>query len=101
MYYILRLFMKKYDALDRRVNTFNILHTIEGTFIVQNLYEKTLKIYKFQNFEHLILFLNPKLLNKVPSDLFYDKIRLTKLSFFHSESEFVWEVPLRLQILKF
>jgi hypothetical protein len=36
---------------------------------------------------------------KVPSDLFYDEIRWTKFSFSHSESEFVWEVPLRLKVL--
>jgi hypothetical protein len=54
---------KKSDALVGCVNTFIILHTIEGTFKVRNLYEKTLKIYKFQNYEHVVLFLNSKLLN--------------------------------------
>jgi hypothetical protein len=40
------------------------MHTIEGTFKVRNLYEKTFKIYKFKKFEHVVLCLNPKLLNK-------------------------------------
>jgi hypothetical protein len=32
---------------------------------------------------------------KVLSDLFYNGIRLTKLSFPHAEPEFIWEVPLK------
>jgi hypothetical protein len=35
----------------------------------------------------------------MPSDLFYDEIRLTKLPFSHSESEFVWQIRLELKIL--
>jgi hypothetical protein len=45
------------------------------------------------------LFLDPKLLNKMPSDLFYDEIRLINFSFSLSESEFIWEVPLGLKVL--
>jgi hypothetical protein len=56
--------MKKSGALVRRVNTFIILHTMEGTFKIRNLYEMTRMIYKFQNSESEILFLDPKLLNK-------------------------------------
>jgi hypothetical protein len=37
----------------------------------------------------------------MPSDLFYDEIRLTKFSLPHSESEFVWEIPLGLKVLGF
>jgi hypothetical protein len=33
----------------------------------------------------------------VPSDLFYNEIRLINFSFPHSESEFEWEVPLGLK----
>jgi hypothetical protein len=48
-----------------RVFHFGPEHYMERTFIIQNLYEKTLKIYKFQNSEHVVfLFLDPKLLNK-------------------------------------
>jgi hypothetical protein len=35
----------------------------------------------------------------VPSDLFYDEIRLINFSFPLSESEFVWEVPLGFKVL--
>jgi hypothetical protein len=34
-------------------------------------------------------------------DLFYGEICWTKLSFPHSESEFVWKVPSKLKIYKF
>jgi hypothetical protein len=37
----------------------------------------------------------------VPTNLFYDEICWTKLSFLHSESEFAWKVPLGLKISKF
>jgi hypothetical protein len=53
----LDLRIKKSDALVWRVNTFIILNNIEGTVKVRNLYEKTLKIYKFQNLENVVLFL--------------------------------------------
>jgi hypothetical protein len=36
----------------------------------------------------------------VPSDLFYDEIRSINFSFPHSESEFVWEVPLGLKVFE-
>jgi hypothetical protein len=37
---------------------------MEGPFIIRNLYENTLKIYKFQSSEYVVLFLELKLLNK-------------------------------------
>jgi hypothetical protein len=37
----------------------------------------------------------------MPSDLFYDGIRLIKPSFSYSESKFGWELPLGLKISKF
>jgi hypothetical protein len=42
--------------------------------------------------------LTPNYPTKVPPDLFYGEICWAKLSFLHSESEFVWKVPLGLQI---
>jgi hypothetical protein len=45
-----------------RVNTFIILHTKEGAFKIRNQYE-TFKFRKFQNFEFVVLFLDPKLHN--------------------------------------
>jgi hypothetical protein len=38
---------------------------------------------------------------KMTSNVFYGEISWTNLSFSHSESEFVWEVPLGLKISKF
>jgi hypothetical protein len=55
---------KKTDELARRVNIFHILETMKGTRELQTLYKRTPKISKFQNSKHLVLFLNPKLLNK-------------------------------------
>jgi hypothetical protein len=68
---------------------------------IRNLYERTLKIYKFQNSDYVLLFLAPKYSKIVPSELFYDEIRLTKFSFSHSESEFLWVVQFGLQISEF
>jgi hypothetical protein len=42
--------LKKSDAQVGRVNTFIILHTMEGAFKIRNLYEKNLKFYRFRNF---------------------------------------------------
>jgi hypothetical protein len=53
---------KKSDVQVGLVNTFHILQT--SSFKLQTLYEKTLKIFKFLNFEYVVLFLDPKLLNK-------------------------------------
>jgi hypothetical protein len=46
---------------------------------------------KFQNFKILSMFLDPKLQKqtKEPSDLFYGEICGIKLSFSHSDSEFI------------
>jgi hypothetical protein len=41
-----------------------------------------------------------KWLPKMASHLFYGEVCWTKLSFPHSESKFVWEVPLGLEISK-
>jgi hypothetical protein len=46
-----KVLQKKADALVGRVNTFIILHTLECTLKIGNLYGETLKIYKFQNSE--------------------------------------------------
>jgi hypothetical protein len=44
------------------VNTFIILHAMKGALKIRDLYE----IFKFQNFEYVVLFLDPKLLIKIP-----------------------------------
>jgi hypothetical protein len=56
---------------------------------------------EYQSSEYIVLFLDPKLLNKSPSDLFSDEIRLRNFSFPHSETKFVWEIPLGLKVLEF
>jgi hypothetical protein len=62
-----------------------MLHTKEGVFKIRYLFETL----KFQNFKILSLWFCFWTLNnstKMPSDMFYDEIRLTKFSFSHSES---------------
>jgi hypothetical protein len=56
----------------------------------QILYEKTLKIFKFLNFEYVVSFLDPKLLNKSAARFIPRWNCWTKLSFPHSESELVY-----------
>jgi hypothetical protein len=45
------------------------------------------------NSELVFLFLDPKLPNKSATKFIHGEICWTKLSFPHSESEYVWEVP--------
>jgi hypothetical protein len=72
----------------------------ERIFKIRNLYERTLKICKFENSECVLMFLNPKLLKKIAVRLFYDEIHLTKFAVSHSESEFVWEVRYPFRIIR-
>jgi hypothetical protein len=51
--------------------------------------------------EYIVLFLDPKLLNKSAIRFVLWWNSLKKNSFPHSESEFVWEVPLGLKVLEF
>jgi hypothetical protein len=61
----------------------------------------TLRTQNLTILNTLFYFWTPNYRTKVPPDLFYGEICWTKLSFSHSESEFVWEVPLGFKITKF
>jgi hypothetical protein len=61
----------------------------------------TLKTRNFKILSAQFCSWTPNYWTKVPSDLFYGEICCIKLSFPLSESEFVWEIPLGLKILKF
>jgi hypothetical protein len=58
--------IKKSDAQVGRVNTFHTLLTIrKGPLkFKQNLYERTLKIFKFQNSGCVVLFFDHEILSK-------------------------------------
>jgi hypothetical protein len=71
---------------------------------LQTLYGRTLEISKVQNFEYVVIFFYPQLPKKSATRFIlriYGDICWTKFSFYHSESEFVWDVPLGLKISKF
>jgi hypothetical protein len=68
----------KFDALAGRVNTFIILHTIEGTFKVRNLYEK---IFKWQFLRTAQTFFVPKSVFEDAPELFSDFLRITRFRF--------------------
>jgi hypothetical protein len=59
----------------------------------------TIRNLNFKILSILFCFWTPRNKTKIPLDLFWDEIRLTKFPFSHSESEFIWKVPLRLKVL--
>jgi hypothetical protein len=86
----------------RRVDTFHILQTIRSRpSTLRFCMELPLRFPNFWILRTWFCSLTPNYSTKVPPDLFYGEICWTKLSFPHSESEFVKKVPLRHEISKF
>jgi hypothetical protein len=73
----INFYSKKSDALGERVNTFIMLHTKEFKIAFKIL------IYKFQNSEFVVLFLDPKFI------VIYHKIS-RKLQFFRRKFRFLF-----------
>jgi hypothetical protein len=90
------------DAQIGRVNTFPILQTIRnGPSNFKLCMKRLLRFSNFLILSTLFYFLTSNYSTKMPPDLFHGQICWSKLSFSHSESEFVWEWPLILKIQKF
>jgi hypothetical protein len=84
------LTLKKSDAIIVRLNTFHIFQT---SYMESILRRRNSKILSMQ-----FCFSKPKC-RRICSTIEY--IRLSKLPFCHSESKFVWEIPLGFKISKF
>jgi hypothetical protein len=98
----LRTWFCSNKSATRFILRWNLLNkTVISPFWVGICMKSILRTQNFKILNSQFDSLTPNYWTKVPRNLFYGEISWTKLLFPHSESEFVWEVPLGLKISKF